>query len=140
MKKYLFLIILFLIYSCKHDKIILPEKKVIKEQKNESHDEVMKIAGLYRPEKMVAKGKRKGTYTEKENYQITITNSNLLDNDIENIESHAQKIAIIYHKSLMKTIPRFNFKKIIVKIKHKNAKSETFEYSEENISQLLNLK
>ena len=55
-------------------------------------------------------------------------------------EKHAKKIATIYYKFLSQNIKPFNFKKVIIKIEHRNTKTSNFEYSEENINQLLDLK
>lgn len=151
MKKYLILIILVCVYSCKEDNSIINEKKrakigneVNKENKGPNQDKVNNIAqkfgDLYNPQKMEIKGNRVGSNNEKENYKVTLTNSDLLDSDIANIEKHAKKIAIIYYSYLSKNVKPFNFKKIIIKIEHKNNKVNDFEYSEKDINSLLDLK
>ncbi|WP_396161324.1 hypothetical protein [Flavobacterium sp.] len=151
MKKYLFILILASFYSCKNDSAVTHEKKenkVVKEKAKENiapnqenvNDVANEIGGLYKPEEMVIKGNRVGTNNEKEDYQVKITNSDLLDNDIVNVEKHAKKIATIYYKFLSQNIKLFNFKKVIIKIEHRNTKTSNFEYSEENINQLLDLK
>ena len=103
MKKYLFILILASFYSCKNDNAVTHEKKenkVVKEKAKENiapnqenvNDVANEIGGLYNPEEMVIKGNRVGTNNEKEDYQVKITNSDLLDNDIVNVEKHAKKV------------------------------------------------
>jgi hypothetical protein len=144
MKKYLLIIILISSYSCKDENFDVQEKNEGKEIKSVNKDRVndlaYKIGDLYKPEGMSIKGNRVGTNNELENYQITLTNSDLLDSDIENVEKHAQKLAIIYYKFLFEKVKLFNFEKIIIKIEHRNTKTNSFEYSEENINQLLDSK
>jgi succinyl-CoA synthetase beta subunit len=131
-------------YSCKDDNVVNQEKKERKENKSANQEKVdyvaQEIGYLYNPEKMTIKENKVGINNEKENYQITLTNSDLLDNDIENVEKHAKKIATVYYKFLFQNIKPFNLKKIIIKIEHRNTKINSFEYSEENINQLLDLK
>jgi len=74
--------------------------------------------------------------SEKEDYQIMLSNSDLLDTDFKNTEKHAQKIASLYYKFLVRNINPFNVKNIIVRIEHRSLKIQNFEYSEENIKQL----
>ena len=151
MKKYLFIIILASFYSCKNNNAVDREKKankVVNEKAKENiaanqenvNDVVNEIGSLYNPEKMEIKENRVGTNNEREDYQVKITNSELLDNDIVNVEKHAKKIATIYYKFLSQNIKPFNFKKVIIKIEHRNTKISNFEYSEKNINQLLDLK
>ena len=141
MKKYLFILILASFYSCKNNNAVTHEKKenIAPNQEN-VNDVANEIGALYKPEEMVIKGNRVGTNNEKEDYQVKITNSDLLDNDIVNVEKHAKKIVTIYYKFLTQNIKPFNFKKVIIKIEHRNTKTSNFEYSEENINQLLDLK
>ncbi len=134
MKNYLFLIILILTYSCKEKNVDNKEKKVNKlanEKKIDTEEKIQLIGKLYQPEKMVFKGNRIGTNVEKEDYQITLTNSK---------KKYADKIATIYCSYLGKTVKPFNFKKIIVKIEHRNGKTNSFEYSVEEFTKLLNLR
>ncbi len=143
MKNYLFLIILILTYSCKEKNVDNKEKKVNKlanEKKIDTEEKIQLIGKLYQPEKMVFKGNRIGTNVEKEDYQITLTNSDLLDSDLKNKKKYADKIATIYCSYLGKTVKPFNFKKIIVKIEHRNGKTNSFEYSVEEFTKLLNLR
>lgn len=151
MKKYLFIIIATYLSSCKEKEIIHQENREIKivdstktvhktPNEEEVNDLALQIGKLYNPEKMSIKGHRVGTHNEKENYQVILTNSDLLDSDIANLEKHVKKIATNYYKFLNQNIKPFNFKKLIIKIEHRNAKTDSFEYSEENINQLLNLK
>ncbi len=141
MKKYLFIIILASFFSCKNDNTVVQDKKENIEANQKNVNTVAhEIGGLYNPEKMEIKENRVGKNDEKEDYQVKITNSDTIDNDIMNVEKHAQKIASIYYKFLSQNIKPFNFKKVIIKIEHRDRKVSNFEYSEENINQLLDLK
>jgi hypothetical protein len=149
MKEYLSIIILILVFSCKKDNTIgqeqeINESKIVNKEKaqnkapnqEEVDDVVQEIAKLYNPKEIEIKGNRVGIHNERENYQVTLKNSNLLDSDILNIEKHAKKIALIYYDFLTQNVNPFNFKKIIIKIEHNNKKINSFEYTEKDIKNL----
>ncbi len=140
MRNYVFVIILILTSSCKDNKIFSPEKKVQKEIKKEKINsyEVRQIGRLYLPESMTVWGKsivNSGVkfvdYGVKEDYQITLTNSNLLDSELDNLQMHSKKIATLYNTYLTKNLKPFNVHKIIVIIEHRNGKNDRFEFPEE---------
>jgi hypothetical protein len=142
MKKYLFIIILIYTFSCKENDVV-PQKEEthkITEQKTNSqekaNDLAQKIGELYNPERMTIKGNRVEK-NEDENYKITLTNSDLIDSDIKNVEKHAQKIAIDYYRYLKQNIEPLNLKMLIIKIEHRNTKIDSFSYSNENIIELI---
>jgi hypothetical protein len=142
MKKYLFIIILIYTFSCKENDVV-PQKEEthkITEQKTNSQEKVndlaQKIGELYNPERMTIKGIRVEK-NEDENYKITLTNSDLIDSDIKNVEKHAQKIAIDYYRYLKQNIEPLNLKMLIIKIEHRNTKIDSFSYSNENIIELI---
>jgi hypothetical protein len=133
MKKYLYILILTSVISCKENTIKAQEKKsenIDTIQKKD--DEIREIGNLYQPERMIAKQAKVRTDSKKENYQITIFNSDLLDNKTEDIENHAKKIANLFYKNLLRNIIPFNFNKIIVKIEHRNGKIKSFKYTEKD--------
>ena len=98
-------------------------------------DETREIGDLYRPE-MIRTEEIK-MKSGKNNYQCTVTNSDLLDTDLQNIKIHSRKIVGIYHKFLSRINSPFNYNKIIVKIEHRNGKIDNFEYSEEEMQKII---
>lgn len=125
MRNFLSIIILILSFSCKDNKIIEVKEKNNTDRNNKNtYDQIQKIGHLYKPEKIT-------TETDGQNFQITLTNS-VLDKKYENLQNHSKKISALYHNHLVKTLGRFNFKKIIVKIEHRNEKSESYEFTAEN--------
>ncbi len=125
------------IFSCKENVITSQEKKSeVKTIKAIMDNEIQQIGNIYQPEKMVIKQNKIRTDNKKENYQITLINSNLLDNEKENVESHAEKIVKMYYENLVRNIVGLNSNKIIVEIQHRNEKKESFEYTEIEIQKL----
>ena len=133
LKNHVLVIILIITSSCKDNKIFSPEKKVQKEVKKENINsyEVQQIGRLYQPANIIIKVNNIGGNTEKEDYQITLTNSNLLDSKLEDLQMHSKKIAALYNTFLTKTLKPFNVQKIIVKIEHRNGKNNSFEFTEQ---------
>ncbi|WP_395046428.1 hypothetical protein [Flavobacterium sp.] len=137
MKNFLNILILISIFSCKENVITSQEKKSeVKTIKAIMDNEIQQIGNIYQPEKMVIKQNKIRTDNKKENYQITLINSNLLDNEKENVESHAEKIVKMYYENLVRNIVGLNSNKIIVEIQHRNEKKESFEYTEIEIQKL----
>lgn len=134
MKDYLFILILISFFSCKENIVNAQEKKLEKiEIKQKMEDEIQEIGNLYQPEKMVVKQNKIRPDNKKEDYQITLTNSDILDKDLENIETHVAKIVSIYYKNLVRNIIPFNYNKIIVEIEHRNGKKDSFKYTEKDL-------
>lgn len=98
-------------------------------------DETREIGDLYRPE-MIQTEEIK-MKSAKNNYQCTVTNSDLLDTDLQNIKIHSKKIVSIYYKFLSRINSPFNYNKIIVKIEHRDGKIDNFEYSEDEIQKII---
>lgn len=98
-------------------------------------DETREIGDLYRPE-MIQTEEIK-MKSGKNNYQCTVTNSDLLDTDLQNIKIHSRKIVSIYYKFLSRINSPLNYNKIIVKIAHRNGKIDNFEYSEEKMQKII---
>lgn len=139
-KKYFVLAILIFLSACNKDKTNNQEtknyKKTQKVSKNQTniYVENEKITDFYLPEKMQWKSIKEKSGNEKEDYQITLTNSYILDTDIYNLDGHSQNIAEIYYKKLTRIITPLNLKNIIVKIEHKNGKTDKFVFSEEDLN------
>ncbi|MET3045672.1 hypothetical protein [Flavobacterium covae] len=143
MRKHLFILILISTISCKQNLVNIPEKKIEKKSEEKSisekiDDEIQQIGHLYQPERMSIKQNKIRTDNKKENYDITLINSDLLDKDIENIEKHAEKIVLLYYKNLVRNIIPFNGDKILVIIEHRNGKKDTFKFTEKEIHKLTN--
>lgn len=139
MKYYIIILSLILAYSCQERSNMDSEQRIKdlpNEEKIKLNTQVQEIGNLYMPEKMIFKEANVKKKSEKEDYQITLTNSDLLDTDLKNIEGHSQKIALFYYKFLVSNIIPLNLKKIIVRIEHKNLKVDQFEYLDENINKL----
>lgn len=133
MKNYLYILLIISIISCKENVVNAQEKKSENIETIEKMDvEIQEIGNLYKPEKFVAKQGKIRTDNKKENYQITLFNSDLLDDEKENIKNHAKKIANLYYKNLVHNIIPFNFNKIIVEIEHRNGKKESYKYTEKD--------
>lgn len=117
---------MILVSSCKDNKITKEEEKFETDRNNKNtYDQIQKIGYLFKPENI-------NTSTDGRNFQITLTNSDLLDIELENVQIHSKKISAIYYNHLVKTLVLFNFKKIIVKIEHRNGKTESYEFAAEN--------
>ncbi|WP_413998197.1 hypothetical protein ACMDB5_10430 [Flavobacterium sp. W1B] len=138
MKNYLYILILTSIISCKENVVNDQERKTENlETIEKMDDEIREIGNLYKPEKFVAKQGKIRTDNKKENYQITLTNSDLLDSDKENAKGHAEKIVNLYYKNLVRNIVPLNYNKIIVEIEHRNGKKQSFKYSEKEIKEII---
>ena len=98
-------------------------------------DETRDIGYIHKPEKIQTEEIK--MKTGKNNYQCTVTNSDLLDTDLQNIKMHSGKIAGIYYKFLIIINSPFNYNKIIVKIEHRNGKIDSFEYSEKEMRKII---
>lgn len=113
------------------------------EETNNSHlhrsekidDEIHEIGRLYRPEIMQQEEIK--TKSAKNNYRYTLTNSDLLDTDLQNIKIHSREIVSIYYKFLIRTNTPFNYNKIIIKIVHRNGKIHSFDYSEKDMKEII---
>ncbi|WP_035650996.1 hypothetical protein [Flavobacterium sp. ASV13] len=136
MKTYIYLAILITLFSCKENKIEVQEKQNVKKIGPPKIDyEIREIGQLYRPEMMQQEEIKNGN--GKNNYRYTLTNSDLLDQDLQNIQIHSRKIALNYYNFLIKINSPFNYEKIIVKIVHRNGKIDSFEYSEKEIKEIM---
>ena len=85
MKNYLLIIIIIICYSCKENKTIQKQNKINKTSdfpKINPNVIAQQIDSMYHPEGMTIKGNRIWVNAEKENYQITIENSKLLDSNL----------------------------------------------------------
>ena len=129
MKSYIYIILLISLISCKENKANGQEKENYKIDLNEG---IQEIGNLYQPEKMSIKQNKIRTDNKKENYQITLTNSDLLDSITENTEKHAKNIVNLYFKNLVRNIVPLNFNKITVNIEHRNGKKESFKFTEKD--------
>lgn len=132
-----------MLFSCKENKIN-STKKIdyvniddggdVKDL-NKFSEEINEIGDLYQPERMEQEEIKKEN--EKNDYQYTIKNSDLIDKDVENLKNHSKKIVSNYYKFLVKINHPFNYNKIIVKIIHRNGKTDIFEYSEKEMDEIL---
>ena len=139
MNKIILLIILLNLFSCKGNKIENSEKNSSeKVTEGEIIPEIQEIGNIFRPEMMEQEEIK--IVSGKNNYQYTITNSDLLDTDIKNTEKYAKQIVNIYYKFLIRINKPFNYDKIIAKIIHRNGKIEVFKYSETEIIEILSQK
>lgn len=134
MKNYLYILILISIVTCKEEHAINAQEKKSEniETIEKTDDNIRKIGKLYKPEKFIITPGKISAKNKKQNYQITLFNSDLLDNKEENLKNHAKEIANLYHKSLINNSITFNFNKIIVEIEHRNGKKENFKFSEKD--------
>lgn len=120
MKNYLYLLMLISIVSCKENNINAQEKKIENiETIEKMDDEIQEIGNFYQPEKIIAKQGKVRTDNKKEDYQITLINSDLLDSVSGNTKEHIEKIANLYYKNLINNIVPFNYNKITVNIEQK---------------------
>ena len=132
MKKYLYVLILTSIFSCKEN--IANAQQINSENivnVDKINDEINEIGNLYYPEKMVAKQGKTRTDNKKEDFTITLFNSDTLDKG-KDTEIHARKIVNLYYKNLIRNIIPLNFNKIIVEIEHRNGKKENFKVTEKD--------
>jgi hypothetical protein len=137
MKKYLFILILISTYSCKekgHNSLEKKASTLNTKKKSGLNNHLQEIGNLYQPEMMNFTERDVKSNSEKKDFQVTLTNSDVLDSDVKNIEKHALKIASLYYEYLIGSIKPLKFKKIIVTIEHKNKKIDKFEYSKENVN------
>ena len=133
MKKLLLVLILVSFYSCKNNKIVAQENKINKFDKEANLKiGIQEIGSLYKPEKMSIKQGAIRKDNKKENYQITLTNSNFLDSLSEKTEISARKVADLYYKNLIANIFPLNYDKISVNIEHRNGKKESFKFIEKD--------
>lgn len=136
MKKIIYILILLNLLSCKESKIENSKKDNFEEIKEgKIIPEVEEIGKLYYPERMEQEQIKKNT--GKNDYQYTLTNSDLLDTDLQNLKNHSKTIARYYYKFLIRINVPFNYDKIIVKIIHRNGKVDIFKYSEKEMKEII---
>ena len=143
MKKILYIFILMNLVSCKENQIDSQKKidyvdvddKGNAKKAQTISDEIKEIGDLYQPE--IMKQEELKNNNGKNNYQYTLTNSDLLDTDIENLKTHSRKIVSNYYKFLIRINVPFNYDKIFVKIIHRNGKMDIFKYSEKEIQEII---
>lgn len=141
MKRVLLVFILTFLFSCKENDSIKKidyvdvdgEGKAEKVQR--ISEEIEEIGYLYQPERM-EQGEIKKSIG-KNDYQYTLTKSDLLDTDLKNLKNHSNKIVSNYYKFLITINNPFNYDKIIVKIIHRNGKEDLFKYSETEIQEII---
>jgi hypothetical protein len=143
MKRMLFLLLLMPLLSCKQDKVTSPRKLGYvnvddagnADEKKVIPNEVEEIGTLYQPERMEQEEikKKEG----KNDYQFTLTNSDILDKDLKNIHRHARKIVRNYYQFLVKINVPFCYNRILVQINHRNGKKDLFSFSEKELQELL---
>lgn len=129
--------------SCKENKIDCPKKIDYVDVDNSGNakktqktsNETDEIGYLYQPERMETEEIKKNT--GKNDYQYTLTNSDLLDNDLQNLKIHSRKIVSTYYKFLIRVNVPFDYDKIIVKIIHRNGKVNIFKYSEKEMQEII---
>ena len=144
MTKILFIFILLSIFSCNESKIKNTKKidyvnvndEGDADESKKISDETQEIGYLYQPEIMRQEEIKKTN--GKNDYQYTLSNSDLLDNDLSNLKKHSKIIVTKYYKFLIRINIPFNYDKIIVKIIHRNGKVDTFEYSENDMQKIIN--
>lgn len=143
MKRILLLFILTTLLSCKENKINSIKKIDYVDVDGDGNakntqkisEEIEEIGYLYQPERMEQEELKKTV--GKNDYQYTLTNSDLLDTEIENLENHSRKIVSNYYKFLIRINTPFNYDKIIVKIIHRNGKEDVFKYSEKEMQEII---
>ena len=143
MKKILSIFILINLISCKESEIKSTKKfdyvhvneEGIANEVQKTPNETDEIGYLYQPERMETEEIKKNT--GKNDYQYTLTNSDLLDSDLQNLKIHSRKIVSAYYKFLIRVNVPFNYDKIIVKIIHKNGKVDIFKYSENEMQEII---
>ena len=127
---------MFNLFSCKTEKTENKERKESeKVTEGKIIPEVQEIGNIFRPEMM--KQEEIENKVGKNNYQFTITNSDLIDNDLKNTDKYAEQIVEKYYAFLIRINKPFNYDKIIVKIEHRNKKIENYEYSENEMLKIL---
>lgn len=132
MKKYFYVLILISIFSCKENIANAQQKnseKIVEVERMD--DEIREIGNLYQPERMTAKQGKIRNDNKKEDFKITLFNSDILDKGKET-EIQARKIVNLYHKNLTRNITPLNFSKIIVEIEHRNGKKENYKFTEKD--------
>lgn len=143
MKKILFIFILMNLVACKETKIESQKKFDYVDVDNNGDakktqnitDEIQETGYLYQPEIMQQEEIEKSN--GKNDYQYTLTNSDLLDKDTENLKEHSLKIVSNYYNFLTRINKPFIYDKIIVKIIHRNGKVDIFKYSEEEMREII---
>lgn len=132
MKNYLYVLIITSIFSCKENIANAQQKNsenIVNIEKMD--DEIREIGNLYQPERMVAKQGKIRTDNKKEEFKISLFNSDILDNG-KNTEIHARKIANLYYKNLIINIVPLNYSKIIVEIEHRNGEKDNYKFTEKD--------
>jgi len=139
MKKILFIFILINLVSCKKNKIEYSKQDILEKVKEgDTIPEIPEIAEIghwYQPEIMQQDEIEKDG--GKNDYQYTLTNSDLLDTDLKNLKIHSIKIVRNYYKFLIRINVPFNYDKIIVKIVHRNGNEDIFKYSEKEMQNII---
>lgn len=131
------------IFSCNVKNHNVP-KEISNEVKDVKKDKLKpqleEIGNLYKPEEISVKENKVGNDFEKQDFQITLTNSDSIDGDLKNVDRHAEKIALLYHSFLEENVGLVNVKMILVNINHRNTTTHNFKYTLNDINKLQNSK
>lgn len=127
--KRLFLIVIVVFaFSCQNPKV---KSEILGDSKDFSDNGIQEIGKLYNAERINTRPVKVKTDSEKKDYIIEITNSDLLEKDSINLDKYGLIIANLYKKDLIKN--RSNFKNIIVIINYRNGNNKRFEFTEKEL-------
>lgn len=132
MKKHLFIFIIFFLISCNKNTIKAQETDNIRVNAETINEEIIEIGNLYQPEKMEVQQSKNNKEYKNENYQITLTNSDVLDKEENNLNIHSEKIVALYYKNLIRNSKSLDFDTIAVTINHRNGNIDIFKYDKVN--------
>jgi hypothetical protein len=125
MRKILSILVLILLYSC--------NKVTVTETKNEINS-VQAVLNFYNGECLKSKGFEKGNGVDKQNYEIEISKSELLNQSPDKLKSHSGNIAYLFYSNLKNE--KTNYDEIKVKINLSNGESQSFKYSDIELNEI----
>ncbi|MFD2907551.1 hypothetical protein ACFSX9_02270 [Flavobacterium ardleyense] len=120
-----FLSVLFLITLCSCNKLTETENEI---------NSVQAVLNYYDGECLKSKGFEKSNGTDKQFYEIEISNSKLLNQSADKLNSNAANIAYLFYSNLKNE--KSNYQEIRVKINLSNGESQSFKYSDQEINEI----
>jgi hypothetical protein len=135
-KKMIGILLLFITCnSCMNEQKKSP--KIENVEKENKKPDGRQITLKYYPEEMRIKLQPEEKINIKENYTVTLINSDVIDRDMKNLKEKSDDILKIYYDLLMKNNKTLNYNQIIVEIIHKNKKKHIFQYNKKNVAELI---
>jgi hypothetical protein len=123
MRKFLSISVIILLYSC--NKVTETENEI---------NAVQAVLTFYDGECLKSKGFEKENDVDKQNYEMEISKSELLNQNPDKLKSHSGNIAYLFYSNLKSD--KTNYNEIKVRINLSNGFSQNFKYSDNELNEI----